>query len=94
MHINPLITMAVALFAFCFAFFAICKAIYHSWFVVTGIRPAMHTKASLLGPFALFMPSLFEEKAQIHLRRLGLWLPVAIAALVTAFTIQVIMGQA
>lgn len=94
MHINPLIVSVLSLLAFLVAFFAICKAIYHTWFVVTGIRPTMQTKASLLGPFALFVPSLFEEKAQVHLRRLGLWLPVAIGALLVTLALKSLMEQA
>lgn len=57
--------------------FAIVKAIYHTWFVVTNVRPSKSFQASLLGPFCLLVPSLFEEKAQKHLSHLRVWLPVA-----------------
>ena len=92
MHFDPLIVIVLTIIVFLVAFFAIGKAIYHSWFVVTGVRPAMQTKASLLGPFALFVPSLFEEKAQIHLRRLGLWLPVALGALLVLLVLKSVGG--
>lgn len=94
MHIDPFIIMVLTIIAFLVAFFAIGKAIYHTWFVVTGIRPAMQRKASLLGPFALFLPSLFEEKAQLHLRRLGFWLPIAIGAFAITLLLKSFVGQA
>ena len=94
MHFDPLIIIVLTIIVFLIAFFAIGKAIYHSWFVVTGVRPSMQMKASLLGPFALFVPSLFEEKAQTHLRRLGFWLPIALGALLISLAFKSVGGQA
>lgn len=67
------------------ALVTMCKMLYHFWFVVTGVREEAKVKAGLLGPFALLVPSLFEDKAQYHLSRLGPWLVATIVSYMLLF---------
>lgn len=70
------------------AFFVIAKTIYHFWFVVTGVRAGKTFQAGLLGPLSLLVPSLFDEQAQPHLRRLNVWLPLCVITFVAIFFFQ------
>ena len=74
------------------ALFVFFKMMVHLWFVVTGIRHDKALKASLLGPFAFFMPSLFEEKARVHLSRLSPWLLATIVCFVALFVLKELAG--
>lgn len=78
---------------FVFAMGATVKTIYHSWFVITGIRYKKRRAANLLGPFFLLMPSLFEVSTLAHRKQLGFWLPITIAAYAVLFGIEALLAQ-
>jgi hypothetical protein len=82
------------LLVFPFAIFVFVKMMYHFWYVATGIRGGKTLVAGLLGPFALLVPSLFDERAQLHLRRLGVWLPASIVLFAILYTLQWVAGPA
>lgn len=74
------ITTALTVLLFPVALFVFAKTIYHFWFVATGVRAGKTFQAGLLGPFSLLVPSLFDQQAQPHLRRLNVWLPLSVIA--------------
>lgn len=89
-------TIATALMVLLFpvVLFVFVKTMYHFWFVVTGVRAGKTFQAGLLGPFSLLVPSLFDERAQPHLRRLNVWLPLCVTAFVAIFFFQWLAGAA
>ena len=70
------------------------KTMYHFWFVATGVRGGKTLHASLLGPFALLVPSLFDDRAQPHLHHLNLWLPICLLCFAALFSLQWVAGPA
>ena len=89
-------TIATALMVLLFpvALFVFVKTMYHFWFVATGVRAGKTFQAGLLGPFSLLVPSLFDERAQPHLRRLNVWLPLCAITFVAIFFFQWLAGPA
>lgn len=85
--IGMLVLLPIAIFTF-------VKMMYHFWFVGTGVRGGKTLHAGLLGPFALLVPSLFDERAQPHLRRLTVWLPACMVLFVALFALQWIAAPA
>ena len=93
MDINLLAAIGMfVLFPIAIAVFA--KTMYHFWFVATGIRGGKTLQAGLLGPLAFLFPSLFDDRAQPHLRRLGVWLPTCAVLFAVLFWLQWIAGPA
>jgi hypothetical protein len=69
-------------------FIVLLKTMYHLWFAVRGVREEKKITAGLLGPFAFLIPTLFEDRAQLHLQRLSVWLPICIVVFPALFGLQ------
>ena len=82
------IARVVMLVLFPVTFIVLLKTMYHMWFVVRGVREDKKIAAGLLGPFAFLAPTLFEDRAQPHLQKLSVWLPICIAVFVALFGLQ------
>ena len=79
------VTMLVVFLVSVVSFF---KALYHGWFVGTGIRQEARIKVFLQGPFVLLRPSSFNERARQHLRPFRLWLAGSLVLFGTLFVLR------
>ena len=89
---HNLIAATALVLLFGFSLGATLKTIYHTWFLVTGIRHEKRLTASLMGPFCLLVPALFEDAALPHLKRLNFWLPVTLILYAAIFGMETLLA--
>ena len=79
------IAAVVHLVALVVALIAVALVLYHTWGMLTHIRPGRQTMANLLGAFAPLSASIFDEEGLAHRRSLSR--PLVVAALAAAVAI-------